>query len=136
MATRSRIGIELEDGTVKSVYCHWDGYISGNGKILFECYDREKTLALVKLGDISSLGEEIEPTGPHSFESPESGVTVAYHRDRAEKLSFRTNSSVESFFKSDYEEYGYVLGLDGRWLVASHGGFPFELEKEIKEIKI
>jgi len=95
-----------------------DGYVSHNGKILLENYDRAKTLALVELGDISSLGEEIEPTGPHSFESPESGVTVAYHRDRAEKLNFRTNSSVESFFKSDYEEYGYVLGLDGRWLVA------------------
>ena len=136
MATRSRIGIELEDGTVKSVYCHWDGYISYNGKILFECYDRAKTLDLVKLGGLSSLGDQVDPTEPHSFESPQSGVTIAYHRDRGESLSIRTNKSVEDFFKSDYEEYGYVLGLDGRWWVASHGGFPFELEKEIKEIKI
>ena len=29
MATRSRIAIELSDGTVKSVYCHWDGYPDG-----------------------------------------------------------------------------------------------------------
>lgn len=135
MATRSRIGIELEDGTVKSVYCHWDGCLSNNGKILLECYDRDKTLDLVKLGDLSSLGDQVDPTGPHSFASPQSGVTVAYHRDRGERLSVRTNKSVEDFFKSDYEEYGYVLGLDGKWL-AANGRAPFELEKEIKEIKI
>ena len=135
MATRSRIGIELEDGTVKSVYCHWDGYVSNNGKILLEWYDRAKTLALVELGDLSSLGEQVEPTGPHSFESPQGGVTVAYHRDRGECLNFHIDNSTEDFFK-DYEEYGYVLGLDGRWWAASHGGSPFELAKEIKrEIK-
>lgn len=132
MATRSRIGIELENGTVKSIYCHWDGYISNNGKILLECYDRDKTLDLVKLGDISSLGDQVDPTGPHSFESPQHGVTVAYHRDRGESLNYRTNKSVEDFFKSDYEEYGYVLGLDGRWLVAWHGRSPLDLERDVR----
>jgi hypothetical protein len=132
MATRSRIGVELEDGTVKSVYCHWDGYVSNNGKTLLECYDRVKTLALVELGDLSSLGEQVEPNGPHSFESPQGGVTVAYHRDRGEDLTFHIDNSVEDFFKSDYEEYGYVIGLDGRWLVAWFGKSPLDLEREVK----
>ena len=26
MATRSRIAKQNPDGTIKSVYCHWDGY--------------------------------------------------------------------------------------------------------------
>ena len=26
MATRSRIGIQLADQSILSVYCHWDGY--------------------------------------------------------------------------------------------------------------
>ena len=39
MATRNRIAIENQDGTVISIYCHWDGHIETNGKILFENYD-------------------------------------------------------------------------------------------------
>ncbi len=31
MATRSRIAIENQDGSVTSVYCHWDGHIETNG---------------------------------------------------------------------------------------------------------
>jgi hypothetical protein len=27
MATRSRIAIENQDGTVQSIYCHFDGYV-------------------------------------------------------------------------------------------------------------
>ena len=38
MSTRSTIAIELADGTVKQVYCHSDGYLSYNGRILFEHY--------------------------------------------------------------------------------------------------
>lgn len=38
MSTRSTIAIEHADGTVKKVYCHYDGYISHNGKILAEQY--------------------------------------------------------------------------------------------------
>ena len=56
MATRSRIGIENEDGTVSSVYCHWDGYPSGNGRTLVEYYsDREKVKELIALGSISTF---------------------------------------------------------------------------------
>jgi hypothetical protein len=34
MGTRSTIALEFADGTVEQVYCHWDGYLSNNGKIL------------------------------------------------------------------------------------------------------
>ena len=56
MATRSRIAIENEDGTVTSIYCHWDGYVDHNGMILQEHYnERSKVEALIALGDISYL---------------------------------------------------------------------------------
>jgi hypothetical protein len=64
MATRSRIAIETQDGII-SIYCHWDGHIETNGKILFENYDREKTEQLIALGNISSLGTLLEPTITH-----------------------------------------------------------------------
>jgi hypothetical protein len=44
-----------QDGII-SIYCHWDGHIETNGKILFENYNREKTEQLIALGNISSLG--------------------------------------------------------------------------------
>jgi len=125
MATRSRIAIETTDDSgnkvIKSIYCHFDGYASGVGKTLMDNYqDREKVEALISLGDISFLEEEITPTGPHSFDYPQKGVTVAYHRDRGEKFkSPRINSSVREFFLSDIEEYGYLFTEEGEWLFKS-----------------
>ena len=38
MGTRSNIGIINEDGSVTAIYCHWDGFLSYNGKILLNHY--------------------------------------------------------------------------------------------------
>ena len=139
MATRSRIAIENEDGTVTSIYCHFDGYVEHNGKMLQEHYtDRSKVEQLIALGDISYLRANIEPTGKHSFNEPEAGVTVAYHRDRGEKLNQIThNWGVEGFFTHDFEEYGYCFTKEGKWLVAHcNGGAVQELELALKGIEI
>ena len=64
MGTRSRIGIKNGNGTITSIYCHWDGYPSYNGRILLENYtDKQTVLTLMKLGDISTLGRT--PTRYH-----------------------------------------------------------------------
>jgi hypothetical protein len=121
MATRSRIGIEQADGTVKSIYCHWDGYPKGVGKILVEHYlMRDKVESLMALGSISTLGEQVEPTGrvDHTFELPEDGITVAYHRDRGEDLDpARVDKSLNDFLQSDVEEFGYVFTQYGEWML-------------------
>lgn len=121
MATRSRIGIERENGHIESIYCHWDGYPSHNGKILAEHYtDPEKIKALIALGDISSLNENVSPADgvEHSFDKPAENVTVAYHRDRGEDLTkARVSYSMKGFEQSDYEEYGYVFTKDNQWKV-------------------
>jgi hypothetical protein len=107
MATRSRIAIENQDGTVDSIYCHFDGYISGVGKKLFEHYDQEKLEKLLELGDISSLGESTIDT-------------VAYCRDRGEDLCFKTFKDVEDLFEDGFGsgvEYVYCLTKHGIWLV-------------------
>ena len=106
MATRSRIGIENQDESISSIYCHWDGYPEGVGATLKEFYsDRKNLQQLLDLGDISSLGDDI-------------ATTVAYHRDRGESLNKpRINSSLDGFKKSDFEEFGYVFTLDGQWTI-------------------
>jgi hypothetical protein len=140
MATRSRIGIVNEDGTVSSIYCHFDGYVSGVGKKLVENYtNRDKVKELISLGSISSLGERVSPDDPlkgyeegkaksilerfnpkekHSFDNPAPGVTVAYHRDRGEEyFGPRVNESLDDYLLDDNEEYGYVFTLESEWLV-------------------
>ena len=68
MATRSTIALEYADGTVDQIYCHWDGYLENNGKILVEHYmDPFKVQQLMALGDISSLGPNIGEK--HSFDT-------------------------------------------------------------------
>ena len=122
MATRSRIAIENEDGTVTSVYCHNDGYVeSGNGETLVMHYrDREKVKQLIALGNLSSVSARVKPQGTiHSFDTPEGGVTVAYHRDRGEDFDQWQHKSVPDFFNSDIEEYGYLFTQEEEWLVKS-----------------
>lgn len=119
MATRSRIAIERKGGTVESIYCHSDGRPSDNGRILLENYgDRVKVEKLIKLGDISYLAKDVEPIDPtdHSFENPQKGVTVAYHRDRGEVRRTQYHDTKRSFIRGDVEEYGYLFTLEGEWL--------------------
>ena len=121
MATRSRIAMETENGKAISIYCHNDGYVEHNGALLQKHYgDPEKVKALMELGDISSLKQEVEPTGPHSFREPQPGVVIAYGRDRGEKdVDARYHGSVADFFNGDIEEFGYLFTAEGEWLVKS-----------------
>jgi hypothetical protein len=122
MATRSRIAIERPDGSVRSIYCHWDGSPDTNGKCLANHYkDRDKVERLIELGAISYLEERVEPAGEHTFNSPESGVVVAYHRDRGEdlrKAEYHTDS--RDYFKGDIEEFGYLFTRANEWVYVSY----------------
>ena len=115
MSTRSRIAIENQDETVTSIYCHFDGYISGNGETLQTNYsNREKVEQLIALGDISSLKSDIDET-------------IAYHRDRGEDLNQHQHKDVEEFFVDNMHRYGYLFTKDNKWL-ASTGGPVAELQ--------
>ena len=119
MGTRSRIGV-MHGGVVKSVYCHWDGYLDNNGRILLEHYDSAKANHLVALGDISSLDNEVViPEGvEHSYENPARGITVFYGRDRGETdVSWAVDHDFESFMQRVNDcgaEYYYIM-RDGEW---------------------
>ena len=134
MATRSRIAIENPDNTVTSIYCHFDGYLSNNGKILQNHYtDRDKVEELIALGNISYLQENLEPTEKHTFNDPQACVTLAYHRDRGDKFSQLQHKDVEDFFDDalQHTQFAYLFTLNGQWLV-SKGGPVVELELALK----
>lgn len=88
MATRSFIAQKLPSGSFRAVYCHWDGYPENNGLLLHSYYSNAaKVEELLALGSLFSLGKRVNPTlSTHSYDKPEDGVTVAYHRDRGEDL--------------------------------------------------
>jgi hypothetical protein len=121
MGTRSTIALEFADGTVEQVYCHWDGYLEHNGKILQEHYsDPFKLRDLIDLGDMSSLGERIGTQ--HAFEKAPEGECTFYKRDRNEdgcgKKSFVDFQHY--LVNHQYEEYEYILRRDGNWYVKCH----------------
>lgn len=123
MSTRCVIAMKNPDQTVSGVYCHFDGYPDGVGKCLLDHYqDEEKVKALLALGSLSSLGERVapEPGEEHSFERPVEGITVAYHRDRGEKLcQAQTWANQDIMLKktpdSCWAEYCYLWA--GSWYV-------------------
>ena len=111
MATRSRIGIQLTDGSVLSVYCHWDGYPEFNGVKLNEHFNSyEKASELIDGGDISALwtnagwnNETLPTTGP------------LYYSTRGENLPPRLDKNLGEFLQNN-EEYGYVYTQEEGWL--------------------
>lgn len=125
MGTRSTIAMEFLDGTVQQIYCHWDGYLSHNGKILQEHYTSPaKVQELVSLGDLSSLEGEIGKK--HAFMNPPPGVCTFYGRDRNE-----TGTEARKFRSFDkyvtdhsYEEFEYIFRPDSKgqytWFVCGH----------------
>ncbi len=138
MSTRSRIAVLQEnDGSVKSVYCHWDGYVSGVGETLLNQYNTyERANAIVALGGLSSLHENLDPLPEapeasfpgkdkpdiittHSFDKRQKDVTVAYHRDRKFPFEQQVHGSLAKFNRNkDFQTYNYIF-MGGQWYVMS-----------------
>jgi hypothetical protein len=126
MSTRSYIGkLDDKSNDVKFIYCHWDGYPEYVGYILDTYYkDSEKVDELLNLGDISSLKENIQPKGKHSYDNPEENVTVAYYRDRGEDWNdvAPKHTQLANYEKGDYMIDYFYLFKDGKWYVNIEDG--------------
>lgn len=85
MSTHCGIAIKTEEG-YSTIYCHHDGMPSYMLPMLTENHNSEESAAkIVSLGDASFIEKAIEPTtDSHTFDKPERGVCVFYHRDRGE----------------------------------------------------
>lgn len=129
MSTHSRIGIINTDGSVESIYCHGDGYPSHQTTVLLSSYNtEEKVRALIGLGDISYLGNNINPLTPnHTFGCADPDTVVAYHRDRDEDwddvapLKFRTKKELVA---RTHESYIYLFDCNtNKWQYTSNERF-------------
>ena len=138
MATRSRIGIELKDGSILSAYHHWDGYPQWLGRILTTHYNsKDKASELIDGGDMSSAwtnerwtGKELAPYVREIKETEEYGPQ--YYSQRGEECPPRLDKDMDEFF-SDGEEYSYIF-RNGNWFAYDMHQFEDMVAPEPVEI--
>ena len=113
MATRSRIGLLLDNDYVLSVYHHWDGYPSFLGVFLQQNYTTKEQIAeLLDGGDISSIYSRTD------WNNEQVDEHVLYYNDRGEKTEPRLDLNVEDYIEnklSAMEEYAYLFE-NGEWI--------------------
>jgi len=110
MATRSRIGIELKDGSILSAYHHWDGYPEWLGRILKTNYNsRDLASELIDGGDMSSCWSD-KVWGKDRTDDQKYGPE--YYSQRGEDCPPRYDETREEFL-SYGEEFSYIFTSAG-----------------------
>lgn len=103
MATRSSISILNDDGSVDSIYCHFDGYQSGVGKILNDHYNTiEKAKELISKGDASYIKSTI--------------AECKFYTSMGEDLKIHHFSSIQGFNYSDMKQQFNYIFKNGEWV--------------------
>ena len=129
MATRSRIGIELKDGSILSAYHHWDGYPQWLGRILSTQYNtHEQAAELIDGGDMSSCWNDTV-WGKDRTDGQKYGPE--YYAQRGEDCPPRYDETREEFL-SNGEEYSYIFTSAG-WVCYDMNEFN-DNDPEIVEI--
>jgi hypothetical protein len=119
MATRSRIGIQLADESVLSVYHHWDGYPEWLGRILKTHYNtKDKVAELIDGGDMSTCWNEDN--------QPE------YYSARGEDCPPRLDANKYDYL-ADGEEYAYLF-VNNEWVCYDRHQFEENTMPTVAEI--
>jgi hypothetical protein len=128
MATRSRIGIELKNGSVLSVYHHWNGYPEWLGRILKTHYNtRALATELIDGGDMSSCWTEDR----WNSETKAQEYGPQYYSQRGEDCPPRHDADLNEYL-CDSEEYSYIFTKDGEWVCYTNDGrFP-DMVKQVE----
>ena len=114
MATRSRIGLELADGSVLSAYHHWDGYPEWLGRILNTHYNSKELAAeLIDGGDMSCCWTDERWNDNGSAKNVEYGPQ--YYSQRGEDCPPRLDKNLGEYLQNN-EEYGYIFTETDGWL--------------------
>ena len=109
MATRSRIGLQLADGAILSVYHHWDGYPQWLGVTLNEKFNtRDKVAELIDGGDISCCDSDTD------WDRKECEPHVLYYNARGERTEPRLDLNFDDYVENPANdaEYVYIFTLD------------------------
>ena len=114
MATRARIGLKLEDGSIISAYHHWDGYPEWLGVTLKEHYNKKEDIAkLIGGGNMSSCYSDNE----YDYEKQEfvkQDPKPNYYGGDSERPRLSRNFTQFAFDSKSGEEYLYLF-VDNEW---------------------
>jgi hypothetical protein len=128
MATRARIGLELKDGSVLSVYHHWDGYPEWLGRILKTHYNG-KSLAeeLIDGGDMSCCwtDERWDDTGVKGVYGPQ------YYSQRGDDCPPHLDSNKYDYL-AEGEEYAYLYTMNGEWVCYNRNEFGSKMPEVVE----
>jgi hypothetical protein len=131
MSTRSRIGLELKDGSILSAYHHYDGFPEWLGRILKTHYNTKSLVEeLVDGGDMTSCwtDERWDDSGVQGVYGPQ------YYSQRNEDCPPRLDSDLCEYLLPDgSEEYAYVF-RSGEWVCYHMHQFDDSKLPEIVEI--
>lgn len=132
MSTRSRVGLELADGSILSIYSHYDGYPEWAGRILRTHYNtREKVTALIDCGDVSCLWTD------DGFYTSEGKTQRGYYgplhySERGEDCPPRLDADLCDYLLAvNAEEYHYLF-RNGKWVCYEMNPLGNELPKLIE----
>jgi hypothetical protein len=131
MATRGRIGVELADGSILSIYSHYDNYPEFVGLKLVEHFNtKEKVQELIDLGDISCLWTN---AGWNNETLPEVGPLP--YSTRGEDCPPRLDANKYDYL-ADGEEYAYIYTLNGEWVCYNMHQFEENTMPTVVEIPV
>jgi hypothetical protein len=127
MSTRGRIGIELKNGSILSVYHHYDSYESWLGRILKTHYNtRAKAAELIDGGDMSSAWTNCGWNNETIEQGP------LYYSSRGEDCPPRLDADLCDYLLAvNAEEYHYLF-RNGRWVCYEMNPLGNELPKIIE----
>jgi hypothetical protein len=134
MATRSRIGLELSNGSngaVISAYHHWDGYESWLGRILKTHYNSyEKASELIDGGDMSTCW-----TDDRWDDSADGSYGPQYYSQRGQDCPPRLDADLCEYLLPDgAEEYHYLFTQKNEWVCYNMNQFDDSKLPEVVEI--
>jgi len=113
MSTRARVGVELKDGTILSMYVNSDGYIDQLGRILFNNYtDKKDIIKLIRSGNARRIGPTINQS--------------TFFKEKPE-ISNDQYSFIEMSLKTGMD-FIYLYVLDNEWLYSKRNETPYALE--------
>ena len=128
MGTRSRIGIQLSDDSILSVYHHWDGYPTWLGRALKTHYNsKEKVAELIDGGDMSCAWTKDRWTGKKVAEYVTENVEVEeygpqYYSERGEDCPPRLDNNIVQYLANG-EEYAYIFNRNNEWVAFDRNEF-------------
>ena len=114
MATRARIGLKLEDGSIISAYHHWDGYPEWLGVTLKEHYNKREDIAkLIDGGNMSSCYSDNQ-YDEKKQEFVKQDPKPNYYGGDSERPRLSRNFTQFAFDSKSGEEYLYLF-VDNEW---------------------